>query len=277
VKNFTVCPDTARMPVPQIRGGAGTAKAAQTNFSPILNTLFFRSRQTMMKIAVLTFSLMGSAAMAATGPAVSNGSFESNLVSAGSYKYAANAVAPGNTLPTVAVGEQPASGWSFTGLSGVSENASAWSTSRLAEEGGAYAFIQTYQSGTGAISQTISLGQAVSALSISFWDVQRNMGVNNRQTLAVSLSNLSGTVLAQSTFTPGANWAQDTLSLGALAAGQYTLKFAGTGAFGSDRTAFVDAVSLTATTAVPEPGSTWLALAGVGVAGLLLSRRRSRS
>jgi hypothetical protein len=205
--------------------------------------------------------------MAATGPAVSNGSFESNLVSAGSYKYAANAVAPGHTLPTVAVGEQPASGWSFTGLSGVSENASAWSNSRQAVDGGAYAFIQTYQNGAGAISQTISLGQAVSALSISFWDVQRNMGVNNRQTLAVSLSNLSGTVLGQSTFTPGANWAKDTLSLGALAAGQYTLKFAGTGAFGSDRTAFVDAVSLTATTAVPEPGSTWLALAGFGWCG----------
>jgi hypothetical protein len=231
----------------------------------------------MMKIATLTLSLVSSAAMAVTAPSVTNGSFEANLVNAGSYKYAVDAVAPGANLPKVGAGEQPASAWSFTGLSGVSENARAWSTSRQAEDGSAYAFIQTYLQGTGAISQTINLGQAVSALSISFWDVQRNMNVNQRQTLDVSLSNMNGTVLGHSSFTPGANWTKDTLTLGALAAGQYTLKFAGTGAFGSDRSAFVDAVSLTATTAVPEAEASSMAVTGLGVVALLLSRRRTRS
>lgn len=231
----------------------------------------------MMKFAALSLSLMTSAAMAVTGPAVTNGSFETNLVDAGSYKYAADAASLGFGVPTVAVGAQPASGWSFTGLSGVSENSRAWSSSRGAEDGGAYAFVQTYRSATGAISQTFDLSRGVSTLGISFWSVQRNMGLNDRQTLDVSLSDLNGMVIGHSTFTPGANWAQDSLSLGALAAGQYTLKFAGTGATGSDRSAFIDGVSLASTPAVPEPGSTLLALAGVCVAGVVLARRSPRA
>jgi MYXO-CTERM domain-containing protein len=209
---------------------------------------------------------------------VSNGSFESNLVDAGSYKYAANAAAPGATLPKVGAGEQPALGWIFSGLSGVSENSGTWSTSRSAKDGSSYAFVQTYQSvAGGSISQTLNLGQAVSALNISFWSVQRNMGANERQTIDVALNSLTGTVLGHSAFTPGSDWVQNTLSLGALAAGQYTLNFTGIGALNSDRTAFIDGVSVASTPTVPEPGSAWLALAGVGVAGVVLSRRRQPS
>ncbi len=231
----------------------------------------------MMKFAALSLALMSSAAMAVSAPAVNNGSFESNLTNSGTYLYAADAASLGLGLPTVSVGQQPATGWSFSGTAGVSENARAWSTSRMAEDGGAYAFVQTFRNATGVLSQTLNLASGVNSLDISFWTVQRNMGINARQVLDVALTDSAGTVLKSITVNPDSDWAKSTLSLSALAAGQYTLKFRGAGALGSDRSAFIDNVSMSSITAVPEPDSSWLALAGVGVAGVVLARRRHQA
>lgn len=226
----------------------------------------------MKQLFPLLSMLVASAAFAApTG--IQNGGFETNVVSNGSYLYAADA---GFGVPTVASGTSPAANWTFSGLTGVLNNSAAFPGSQAAPEGQAYAFVQSYSASgvTGSISQSFTLDTAVSALNVAFDSVQRNYG-SLAQNLTVSVLDGS-TQLASQTYNPSHSWGSYSLAVGGLSAGTYTLQFSGVQGLPGDRTVFIDKVSLQATAAVPEADAQALALAGVGVVGLVLRRRRTQ-
>jgi MYXO-CTERM domain-containing protein len=88
------------------------------------------------------------------------------------------------------------------------------------------------------------------------------------QTMTFAALTLTNVALGASTDTNLA----DGFSFTGLSAGSYALSLSGTSITGGAYSGYYDVVT---TSAVPEAGSTALALAGLGVAGLLLRRRTS--
>src|SRR5450830_1589186 len=112
----------------------------------------------MIKIVAfaLATSLVSLASQAATVPLV-NGSFETNNVGAGEYRYSSDI--PANLLPSYAA-NVTATGWSFQNGAGVSSDNSAFSG--VASSGTYFAFLQNVSS----ISQTFTAAaNAVETLS----------------------------------------------------------------------------------------------------------------
>ena len=97
-------------------------------------------------------------------------------------------------------------------------------------------------------------------LSADFWSVFAPATING---ITVTGGSFSDTVTATSS---------GTALFSGLSAGSYTISFDSTGSFGSFITGSVTATAIT--TPVPEAGSMALALAGLGVVGLVASRRR---
>ena len=195
-------------------------------------------------LAAVAATLLGTSAFAAT-PVLVNGSFETNTVGGG-YAY-------GNV----------AAGWNIDSVAAVSANGTAWNGT--AQDGNAFAALQNVSS----ISQTFA---NTSAADYSFaFSLALRPGYNPGQAVSVSLD---GSLLGQYDVT-STGWTSFSVNALNIAAGSHTLSFGGTNptkAF--DTTAFLDNVSMSVS-AVPEPGTYAMLLAGLGLLGFVARRRKS--
>lgn len=154
-------------------------------------------------------------------------------------------------------------GWAFANGGGVA-NSYSWLT---AFEGSRFGLLQI----GGTASQSFTLDTA-SDVTLDF-ELALRPGYAPGQTVNVLLDgNILGNFAAAST-----SWNLMTLGLGTLTAGSHSLMFAGTANYYAqgDTTAYLDAVHLDASTPlapVSEPAP--LALIGLGLVGLFLSRRK---
>lgn len=194
-------------------------------------------------VHALTLVLVLPASPVGAAPILGNGSFETNNVPAGSYRYAMNGLA--------------AAPWDFSGGAGISADYSAWGGNT--PYGNYFTFLQN----TSVLQQTfISDGRY--ELDLSFAMIER-AGYSPNQVVQVRLDDL---LLAA--INPDSTWTTYSYQNLVIGAGSHTLKFSGTYTF-ADASAFLDNVQMTAT-AIPEPPL--LGLVGLGLAGLVLTRRR---
>lgn len=156
----------------------------------------------------------------------------------------------------------PNMGWSFGSATGVSSSYDLLS----AYEGSRFAFLQV---ATAPLSQGFALDSAA-AVTLDFALALRP-NYRPGQTVQVSVDGQqAGLFDAASSI-----WSVKTLSLGHLAAGNHTLSFAGMAPYAvyGDTTAFIDAVHLNAAP-VPEPETYAMLLAGLGLLGGIVRRRK---
>ncbi len=159
---------------------------------------------------------------------ISDFSFESPALAAGSYQY----------NPT-------GSPWTFTGNAGIESNGSAWGAA-YAPDGAQAAFLQTGTSGAaGQISQTVTLNPGT--YQISFWAAQRAGYAVNPIQVQVDGQNVGGPITPTST-----SWAQyQTVTFTITSAGPHTITFVSTAPNSGDYDSFIDAVSIAETAPVP--------------------------
>ncbi|WP_373988842.1 PEP-CTERM sorting domain-containing protein [Duganella sp. BuS-21] len=194
-------------------------------------------------IIAAAVALLSTNAMAAAS--LNNTSFETNTVGGG-YAY-------GNV----------AADWSFTGGGAVSHNYTAWNG--VTASGDYFAVLQNIAS----ISQTFS-SDAAGVFSISF-DMALRSGYYAGQVVGVTLDgNDLGSFAATST-----GWNSFASASVTLGAGSHTLSFSGLNPTNQyDTSAFIDNVGLTVS-AVPEPASYGMLMAGLGLVGLVARRRKA--
>lgn len=218
-------------------------------------------------VSALLLVTFGMAANAAVTP-LTNGSFEVNDVGTSQYKYAPGYTA--NGLPWFA-SNVTATGWSFTGASGVASNNSAFSGT--ASAGTYYGFLQNVSS----ISQTFTASSS-STESLSFDLLARAYG-GTAQVVTVSLAAQGGPTLYSWTGSGNSTSTYETISsvnpISLTSGTSYVLTLSGSTS-GGDTTAFVDNVTLTPLAAVPEPETYAMMLAGLGFVGFIAKRRSTR-
>jgi hypothetical protein len=156
---------------------------------------------------------------------VSDGSFESPVLSAQSFQYT-----PGG------------SAWQFGAGTGISSNGSGFTDGNAgAPDGSQVAFIQA----TGSISQSVCLGAGSYTLSL---EAAQRAGQTYYQEIEVLVD---GTQVG--TVTPaGTSYAMYQMSFAVASAGTHTLELLGTNPLGGDNTALVDEVSLTAANLISD-------------------------
>jgi hypothetical protein len=199
-----------------------------------------------MKIIVATLALALSPAVFAAGPnLVVNGSFEADVITPGTW-----------------VIQPYITGW--TGAPNIElQNHLEGNT---AQDGNQLVELDTFNNS--AMSQTLN---ATGWVRLSFWYTPRIGWGAGTQGLQVSLAGLSSTVLEN---TPGGSvpdWQQFSALVDLGNSGSAVLRFAAIGT--SDQAGgLIDNVSVTA---VPEPSTGWLALAGgLGLVGWLRRQRQ---
>ena len=203
--------------------------------------------------ALLALSGLPAQASVPVSPLL-NGSFELNTAGVGSTGYcylggscAANALS--NWSGTAAVIGASSSPWQTP--SAIAGWSSAWGDTVVGLQNASY------------IEQTVSFSGGQVSLS---WADANRYGYANAQYQVW----LDGNALGTFNTVVGGSWATHSLSFNATA-GLHTLRWQGV-AIASDATAFVDNLSVTA---VPEPASALMALAGLGLIGGLARRRRA--
>ncbi|CDG81542.1 FxDxF family PEP-CTERM protein [Janthinobacterium agaricidamnosum] len=192
-------------------------------------------------IAAATVALFSVNAHGAV-PVLKNASFEINLVG-NDYGYG-----------------QVAPDWVFTGKSGVSASGTAWGGA--ASDGRYFAFLQTASS----ISQTFATDEA-GDYTFTF-DLALRPVLQAGQVVGVSLD---GQQLGRYTF-DGPGWSNRSATALNVGAGKHTLTFTGLTNAG-DTSAFVDNVKVLS--AVPEPETYAMMLAGFGLLGFVVRRRKT--
>lgn len=192
----------------------------------------------LLAVAAVTLSAFGAQA----SNLVSNGSFEADSMASGTWAIVNNLT-------------------SWTGLPNVEIRNNIAGT---AKDGSNYVELDT--AGNGGISQTIT---GTGLATLSFWYSARAFtGYTNDMT--VSFGNLTATVLqGVYNMSPDHVWQQFTATVDMGTSGSSTLSFYGAGVsdgFGGS----LDNISVTA---VPEPESYAMLLAGLGLIGTIARRR----
>ena len=172
-----------------------------------------------------TLSQSVQASAPPTSPSLLNPGFESPALSNGGYQYNA-------TAADIA--------WTFSGNSGIERNGSAWSAAP-APEGVQAAFIQS----TGSIGQALSFGPGT--YTLSFMAARRGCCVSPYvQPIKVTVD---GTQIGALISPPSTNWSPFSIVFSVATSGAHTIAFSGTDT--SDKTTFLDAVTLTSGSVAP--------------------------
>ncbi len=212
----------------------------------------------MKRFHLLTMAIALAASTSASATALIDGGFE-----------AKGAALPVNTYcyDTIAAGDGICAASPWTGTGGVIRSgAGAWG-GVAAASGNYYGFVQT----THFIEQSFTA--TANGTGTASWVDTNRPGYGGLQSYDVSISDGMTTSTIGSFNANTGPWVSRTSSVFALTYGTtYTLRF--TGFVLPDATVFIDNVSL-ATTDVPEPASWAMIIAGFGLTGAAMRRRRA--
>lgn len=212
-------------------------------------------KQTFLGVAVAAFAGLGGSASHA---AVLVYDFENSNVSAGNYSYASDTNP--YSLPAGSIVSVP--GATFSGTSGVQNNAPAWGFPAAPAPGTNAAFLQSYPSlSLGVIQLNASALVAGQLYTLSFDSVARPGYGADPFTVTYN-----GNVLG--TYTPGAGWSTYTVSF--TGAANQDLIFSATRIDG-DHASGLDNVTVAA---VPEPTTWAMMIVGFLGLGFMAYRRR---
>ncbi|CDG81543.1 FxDxF family PEP-CTERM protein [Janthinobacterium agaricidamnosum] len=201
----------------------------------------------MKRLLISAVLALASSGASADTPILKNTSFEINTVGS-NYAYG-----------------QVAADWVFSKTwSGVSASGTAWNGT--ASDGRYFAFLQN----TSSIAQTFTTTETAD-YSFSF-DLALRPGYNVGQVVEVSLD---GQQLGLYSFN-GYGWKNNTASAFNIGAGSHTLTFAGLNPGNArDTSAFLDNIKAVNVSAVPEPETYAMLLAGLGLLGFVVRRRKA--
>jgi hypothetical protein len=210
---------------------------------------------------VLLAALISVVSVAQAAPVLQNTSFETNnVVGTGSSAYKAT-------------GTIIAEGWTFSNPSGsstgIARDGSVWQGN--SPYGDYYAWLQK----AAAITQTFVSTEAYD-YDFSFNLELRRVGTYGAQPQVVRMTFDDATLGEFEPLASG-SWKTFSASIDNVAAGTHTIRFIGLNPLATDTTAFLDNIVMTTTAipTVPEPETYALLLAGLGLVGFAVRRKRN--
>lgn len=209
----------------------------------------------MFKSVILATALLSAGSTFAATNLISNGDFSQNSVPVGNYGYANGFHAPVS-----------AASWDFVGVTGIENQSPAWSSFAATQTAGFIQYYGGFQDNFSTISQTFA--STSSAFNVSF-DLAGRPGYGT-ETINVSLN---GVTFANNISTSTTDsYTRYSFNVSGLTGSTHTLTFKGVSGSAYDSAVFLDNVAVTA---VPEPETYALLLAGVGLIGGVLKRRKA--